>query len=104
MAEYRVINAADAKPATRKAPAELIMESVGDGYKSVGQMAQRYGVHKETIRRLIKSKNSDGTPKVKAPSEAVQQGGLLIYLFNEDDVAEMDEYFSNKGYIVQVEK
>jgi hypothetical protein len=103
--QLKIIKSKDATPQTRKSPAELIMESIPEGYLSVKDMSERYGVHVQTIRRLIKARNDDGTPKVNAPTDAVQQGGLVIYLFNENDVAEMDAYMARKGYnIVAVEK
>lgn len=101
--QFKIISAKDAKPQTRKSPAEMILESIPAGYMSVRDMAERYGVHVMTIRRLIKATNEDGTKKVNAPSDAVQQGGLLIYLFNEEDVSELDAYMARKGYnIVKV--
>lgn len=93
-----VISSGDAKPQTRKSPADLILEELGDEYMSVRQIAQRYGMHTETIRRLIKATDKDGNKRVKAPSAAVQQGGLLIYLFTKDDVEEMDEFMKRRGY------
>jgi hypothetical protein len=104
MTNLKIIRAEDAIPQKRKSPASMIMESLPEGYLGVKDMAQRYGVHVQTIRRLIHAENSDGTPKVNAPSSAVQQGGLLIYLFTEEDVAELDAYMARKGHVIQVDK
>ena len=100
----RIIDSKDAVPQKRKSPASMILEDLSDEYLSVKDVAARYGVHVQTIRRLIKATNDDGTPKVNAPSKAVHQGGLLIYLFTKEDIDEMDAYMGRKGYIAQVEK
>ena len=102
--QMKIIDAKDAVPQRRKSPAQLIMENMPEGYLSTADIAERYGVHVQTIRRLMKAVNDDGTPKVNAPSKAIHQGGLLIYLFTEADVAELDEYMGKKGYIAQVKK
>lgn len=83
----------------RKSPATKIIESLPPGYETMGTMAKRYDIHIETLRRLCKAKNPDGTKKVQGPSEAVTQGELVIYLFNEDDVHAMDDYMSRKGRV-----
>ncbi len=95
----KIVSTDSIKPASRKSPVTLILESLGGDYKPVSDMAARYGVHTETIRRLIKAKDSDGNPKVKAPSQAAHQGEMVIYLFTEEDVKEMDEYMGSKGYV-----
>lgn len=104
MSEVKIISSKEAVPQTRKSPAELLLEQIPEGYMSVKDMAERYGVHVQTIRRLAKMTNNDGTPRVKAPSAAIQQGGLVIYLFTEEDVEEMDAYMGRKGYIVEFKK
>lgn len=101
MGNVRIIDAQDAEPPRRKSPATVIIESVGDDYETMRTMAERYDVNVETIRRLCKAVDDDGNPRVKAPSKAVQQGGLTIYLFTKEDVKELDEYMSNKGYQVE---
>jgi len=77
---------------SRKSPAQLILESLDGDYKTYSEMATRYGVHIETLRRLCRS------DKVKAPSDAVESGEMIIYLFNADDVKELDTYFELKGW------
>ena len=77
---------------SRKSPAQLILESLDGDYMTYSQMAERYGVHIETLRRLCR------TDRVKAPSDAVEAGEMVIYLFNPADVSELDEYFGGKGY------
>jgi len=82
--------ASQAAKGTRRAPAKLLLEQLDGDYMIMSQLAERYGVHIETLRRLSRS------PRIKAPSEAAQQGGMTIYLFNKDDVKELDEYFGYK--------
>lgn len=89
----KVVSSQEASAAakgTRRAPAKLLLEQLDGDYMIMSQLAERYGVHIETIRRLAR-----GT-RLKAPSEAAQQGGMTIYLFNIDDVKELDDYF---GYV-----
>lgn len=100
MSNIKVIDSTEARPPRRKSPAQLIIESLGDDYKTMRAMAERYDVNVETIRRLCKAVDADGEKRVRAPSKAVQQGNLTIYLFTHEDVAEIDEYMSKKGYEV----
>lgn len=97
----KVIKVEDATERTRKPPATLIMESLGDEYRSMKQMSERYGIHLETMRRICKATNKDGTPKVDAPRNGVQHGGLFLYVFDDEDVKVMDTYMSSKGYPVK---
>ncbi len=101
MSNIKVIDASDATPPKRKSPAQVIIDSLGPDYKTMRMMAARYDVNVETIRRLCKAYDSNGEKRVKAPSKAVQQGDLTIYLFTLDDVAELDEYMSGKGYRIE---
>jgi len=87
----------------RKSPAQLIVESLEGDWMTTKQMAERWNVHVETMRRLAKARNEDGTPKVKAPSQAVQVGDMTIYLYSPEDVKEIDEYFKKKGYVIDTE-
>lgn len=104
MSEIEVTDIEDITPNKRISPATRMLNEIEGDYLSVGQIAERYGVHPETIRRLIKATNKDGSPKLKAPSKAARQGGLIIYLFTTEDVAEMDAYMKNKGRAVKNEK
>jgi hypothetical protein len=97
----KVVSTKNLKVQSRKSPAQLLLESLDGDYKTMGDMAKRYGVHIETMRRLCKSYNDDGTKKVLAPSEAVINGGMTIYLFTKKDVKELDSYFKNKGYLIK---
>lgn len=99
MKQPNVISIADATVTKRQSPADRIIEALEGDYMTVKQMAARYGVHPETIRRLIKATDKEGERRVTAPSAAVQQGGLVIYLFTTDDVAEMDAYMAKRGYV-----
>jgi predicted transcriptional regulator len=102
MSKWNVIDSDDAKPQKRKSPATAILEDLGSDYMTVSDIAARYGLHRETIRRLIRQTKDDGTKVVKAPSKAVQQGGMVIYLFTKDDVEELDAYMSKRGHVAQV--
>jgi len=90
----KVVPVGEARISKRKSPATRIIESLNGEYETMASMAARYGVHVETMRRLCK------TTKVKAPSKALQQGDLVIYLFTDEDVAELDAYMEKKGVTV----
>lgn len=94
--QYKVIGIGDVpKKKPRKSPAAQIVESLEGDYLTVRQMADKVGVHPETMRRLCR------TDKVSAPSNAVRSGDMTIYLFSSDDVQEITEYFSKKGYVIK---
>lgn len=94
-----VIPIEDAVPQTRKSPAAELIDNAGPGYLTMKKMAERYDVHIETMRRLCKL-YKDGEKVLKAPTSAIQQGKLLIYLFNEKDVAEVDAYMTKRGHVI----
>lgn len=96
----QIVSTNDVVAKSRKSPATMIIESVSDEYKTMRDMAERYGVHLETMRRICKAVDKEGNPRITAPSEAAQQGGLVIYLFTAADVAEVDEYMAQRGYRV----
>lgn len=98
--KIKVMKANEVTTPKRKAPSAIILESLDGDYKTMKDLSLRYGVHLETIRRLCKSVDRDGNPRVNAPSEAVQVGEMVIYLFTPEDVEEMDAYFNEKGYVV----
>jgi hypothetical protein len=98
----KVVPIAEAPVHKRQSPATRIIESLDGNYETMGTMAKRYDIHIETMRRLCKARNPDGTKKVQGPSEAVTQGDLVIYLFNENDVEAMDAYMERKGRVWEV--
>lgn len=102
MSKPKIVSASSVTPQgkSRKSPAEILIERAGSEYLTMQKMAERYDVHIETMRRLTKLRDKDGNEVVNAPSEAIQQGGLVIYLFNKDDVAEIDAYMRDRGYPV----
>lgn len=101
MTNVKIIDAADATPPKRKSPAQIIIDSLNGEYETMKSMAARYEVNVETIRRLCKAVDGKGKPRVKAPSKAVQQGDLTIYLFTKQDVKEIDKYMDSKGYAIK---
>ena len=100
----KVVPIEEASIRRRKSPATQIIESLNGEYETMGTMAKRYDIHIETMRRLCKAKNPDGTKKVQGPSEAVTQGELVIYLFNKRDVKAIDAYMERKGHTKEVEE
>lgn len=96
----KIVSSSEVVTPSRKSPATMIIESVSDEYLTMRDMAARYGVHLETMRRICKAVDKEGNPRLTAPSEAAQQGGLVIYLFTPSDVAEVDAYMAQRGYRV----
>jgi transposase len=100
----KVVDASSVVPTKRKSPVTALIESLGDEYKTVADVAEHFGVHKETVRRLIKAKNPDGTPKINAPSKAAQAGEMIIYLFTDEDMEELEEYFGKKSKVINTKE
>lgn len=93
----KVVDAKTVKPQTRKAPATRIIESLPPEFKTTRQVAEYFEVNIETIRRLSKAKNSDGTKRITGPSKATKSGGMVIWLYTPDDVEEIREYFEDRS-------
>jgi hypothetical protein len=83
----------------KRSPVTELARAAGD-FLIMSEVAQRYGVHVETIRRITRLTDEDGQKKLKAPSKALQQGKMVVYLFTEEDVKEMDAYMNERGYEV----
>lgn len=101
--KHQIIDANEARgkaKGKRKSPAQLILESLEGDYKTFREVAAIIGCHTETLRRLCRATNADGTKKIAAPSQAVRSGEMTIYLFTEDDLIEVQEYFEAKGYVI----
>lgn len=98
--DYKVVPADQIKVPRRKSPMHIIMDSVDGDFWSTQQVADHIGVHIETIRRVTKKVNDDGTPFLKAPTSAVRSGEVVIYLFTMDDVQEIENHFDEHGYVV----
>ena len=70
---------------TRMSPAEAYVRSLGDGYYMLSEVAEKAGVTPQTLRRLIKDPNK----KIKAPSYLGNMSSMEIYVFTDEDVAEV---------------
>lgn len=96
MAKPQIVDAAEVRRSPRKAPATRIIEQLPDGYLTARQVAERFEVNIETIRRLARAVNSDGKPRFQAPSKAARTGELIIWVYTPDDVDELAEYFGER--------
>jgi hypothetical protein len=83
-----IINASEIKRSPRKSPADQLLDDLEGDFSKLTDVAREVGVHPETLRRLCR------TDKVNAPSHAVQQGGMTMYLFTPEDVDELKSYFA----------
>lgn len=96
MVNPKIVDAAEVRRQPRKAPATRMIEALPPGYLTARQVAEKFGVNIETVRRLARAKDIDGNDRFKAPSNAAQSGELIIWLYNEDDVEELAEYFGDR--------
>lgn len=97
----KIVDAKDVIAPKRKSPVSVLIDSLPDRdkYHTVMDAAAYFHVHPETIRRLIKAYDVDGNKKVNAPSKAIQQGSMVVYLFTEEDMDELENYFGKKTVI-----
>lgn len=89
--EPKVYRSDEVHPESRISPAHRIIAALDGDYTTMRQAAAICGVHIETMRRLCR------TDAVKAPSLATKRGKLVIYLFTDEDVEEVKEYFNVKA-------
>ena len=80
----------------KKAPATRMIEQIPDGLYTARDMAERFDVSLETIRRLGRAKDSDGKPRFTAPSKAAKTGDLVVWVYTPEDVEELAEYFGER--------
>ena len=93
----KVVDAKTVKPQSRKAPATRIIEALEGDYLTTRQVAEYFEVNIETIRRLSKATNADGTEKIKGPSKATKSGSMVIWLYTPEDVEEIRAYFEDRS-------
>lgn len=91
-----IVDSADVKRTTRKAPATRMIEALPEGYLVSRQVAEHFGVNIETIRRLARATNDDGSARFKAPSKAAKSGELIIWVYTPADMEELAEYFGQR--------
>lgn len=92
----QIVDSADVKRTTRKAPATRMIEALPKGFLTSRQVAERFGVNIETIRRLARAKNEDGSERFKAPSKAAKSGELIIWVYTPADIKELAAYFGER--------
>ena len=92
----QIVDASEVKRQPRKAPATRMIEALPKGYLTARQVAERFDVNIETIRRLARAKDDNGREKFKAPSKAAKSGELIIWVYTPDDVNELAEYFGER--------
>lgn len=93
----KVVDAKTVKPQTRKAPATRIIEALNGDYMTTRMVAEYFEVNIETIRRLSKAKNPDGSDKIAGPSKATKSGSMVIWLYTPSDVEEIRTYFEDRA-------
>ena len=96
MVQLKIVDASEVKRRPRKAPATRMIEALPKGYLTARQVAERFEVNIETIRRLARAKDGDGKEKFTAPSKAAKSGELVIWVYTPADVEELAEYFGER--------
>lgn len=67
---------------------EGVRAVVGDEYLTVKQVSEKTGIPLSTLRKWYR----DTKNGLKAPSKQMIVGGIVIYLYTEDDVEEVVNY------------
>jgi hypothetical protein len=96
MVNPKIVDASEVKRRPRKAPATRLIESLPPDLLTARQVAEKYDVSIETIRRLGRQKDADGNPRFKAPSKAARTGDLVVWLYTPEDLTELAQYFGRK--------
>lgn len=91
-----VVPIEDVDPPKRRSPAHILIDKMPDKYLTTRQVAEHFNVNVNTIRRLSKSRKPDGTNRVKAPSQAIVSGQMVIYAYSEADISELEDYFAGR--------
>ena len=92
----KIVDSKEIRRNTRKAPATRMIEALPDGYLTARDVAEKFKVNIETIRRLARKKDASGRDQFKAPSKAAKSGDLVIWVYTPEDVEELAEYFGEK--------
>lgn len=79
----------EAARSDKVSPADRLVSNLEGTYYKLTEAAKIVGVSPTTLRRLMKLPNTG----VKAPSFQIVQGEMLVYLFTEDDIAELKRHF-----------
>lgn len=93
----KLVSASEIKTQPRKAPATRMIEQLPANMLVARQVAERFDVNIETIRRLARAKDANGKPRFKAPSMAAKSGELVIWVYTPEDVDELAEYFGERN-------
>lgn len=92
----KIVNSKDIKRRPRKAPATLMIEALPAGMLTAREVAKRFDVNVETIRRMARATTADGKPRFKAPSKAAKTGDLVIWVYTPEDMEELADYFGER--------
>ena len=68
MVNPKIVDASEVKRQPRKAPATRMIEALPPGLLTARQVAERFEVNIETIRRLARAKDGDGKDRFTAPA------------------------------------
>ena len=96
MKQPEIVDSSEIKQRPRKAPATRMIEALPPGLYTARDVSEMFECNIETIRRLARKKNPDGTDQFTAPSKAAKSGELIIWVYTPADVEELAEYFGRK--------
>lgn len=97
-----VYDADDVPQHKRKSPSQRLLEDLNGEYKTFSEVAKIARINTETLRRLCKKRDLNGNKLVKAPSKAIRQGQMTIFLFTPEDVQEIENYFDFRSKVVDL--
>jgi len=92
----QIVDASEVQKMTRKAPATRLKESLPPDLLTARDVAERFEVNIETIRRLARKKDANGNKAFKAPSKAARTGELVMWCYTPEDIEELAEYFGER--------
>jgi hypothetical protein len=92
----QIVDASEIKRVPKKAPATRMIEALPPDLLTARQVAEKFEVNIETIRRLARAKDAEGNDRFNAPSKAAKSGELIIWVYTPEDVDELAEYFGRR--------
>lgn len=69
-------------------PADRLISNLEGTFYKLTEAAKILGVSSATLRRMMKN------DEIKAPSYKVRQGGMYMYLYTPEDIAELRQFVS----------
>jgi hypothetical protein len=72
----------------RISPADRLISELDGIFYKLTEAAEIVGVSSMSLRRLLKN------PDVKAPTYQIERGKMTVYIYTEQDIQELTDYYS----------